>query len=251
MKPKFRSPAIAIVLAFILALPHEAVAAERPQKKERSYFEARGEVVWEVPMDKKWIALTFDDGPDSDQTAEILDLLKQYRAKATFFVIGAQVRLHPEIARREAEEGHELANHSFHHRMLQRASAEKIKAEIDEAEQTIFEASGIHSRLFRPPGGYYNETIVNTARDAGYTVIMWSWHQDTRDWARPGVKRIVDKVLNNARPGDIVLFHDRVEGSQTIKALKEILPELRQRGYEFVTVSDLLNYSKKSNEAAK
>ncbi|UUZ83363.1 hypothetical protein LJK88_05540 [Paenibacillus sp. P26] len=81
--------------------------------------------------------------------------------------------------------------------------------------------------------------------DGGYTIVMWSWHQDTKDWSTPGVSKIVDKVLSNARNGDIVLFHDYVEGqTQTVEALKQILPELHNRGYRFITVSELLAYGR-------
>lgn len=110
-------------------------------------------------------------------------------------------------------------------------------------QQAVLETTGSKPVLFRPPGGYYNEAIVELTKDNDLKMILWSWHQDTKDWATPGVYKIVRKVLNNARNGDIILMHDYVHNStQTIEALKVILPELQSRGYRFVTVSELLTH---------
>lgn len=214
--------------------------------KNRAYYEARGEVVWEVPTDEKVIALTFDDGPDPEDTPLILDLLRQYEAKATFFTVGNKVERFPELVRREVTDGHEIANHTYSHMYFsKRMPATRIRQEIERAEQVIYAASGQRCHLFRPPGGFYSDNLVHTVTDGGYTVVMWSWHQDTRDWDTPGVSKIVDRVLNHVKNGDIILFHDYVEGkSQTVEALKEILPELKKRGYRLVTVSELLSYGR-------
>jgi peptidoglycan-N-acetylglucosamine deacetylase len=218
-----------------------AEALAEPMRKDRAYFEQRGEIIWEVgSASEKLICLTFDDGPDPEQTPAILDLLRRYGAHATFFVTGIQAKQHPELLQREIKEGHEIGNHTYNHIFFRHPSADAVKRELEEAEQAIVAASGQRPQLFRPPGGYYNQTIVDAARQAGYQIVMWSWHEDTEDWKRPGVGRIANKVLGNARPGDIVLFHDRVKRTQTIAAMERILPELEQRGYQFVTVSELL-----------
>ncbi|COH08713.1 peptidoglycan N-acetylglucosamine deacetylase A [Streptococcus pneumoniae] len=97
--------------------------------------------------------------------------------------------------------------------------------------------------LFRPPGGYINDAVFKTAKEAGYQTVLWSWHQDPRDWANPGVESIVNHVVKNAKSGDIVLLHDGGnDRSQTVAALAKILPELKKQGYRFVTVSELLRY---------
>ncbi|WP_019121705.1 polysaccharide deacetylase family protein [Brevibacillus massiliensis] len=226
------------VLAILFSLGTETAYT---REKNRKYFEERGEAVWEVPTNQKVIALTFDDGPSPEYTPRMLDLLKKYDAKATFFVVGSRVNKYPELVRREITEGHEVANHTYNHKYFTRMTPDSIKKEIKLAEDAIVKATNLRPRLFRPPGGIYNETIINSAKELDYLVVMWSWHQDTRDWRNPGVKRIVGKVLNNARKGDIVLFHDHGgKREQTIKALEQILPELTRRGYSFVTVSDLL-----------
>jgi peptidoglycan/xylan/chitin deacetylase (PgdA/CDA1 family) len=117
--------------------------------------------------------------------------------------------------------------------------------DVRKAQQAIAQVTGKIPHLFRPPGGYYNDSVVEAAKQVNALVVLWSWHQDTRDWRSPGVQAIVNKVLNNARNGDIVLFHDHLDGkSQTVEALKQILPELKARGYRFITVSDLLSRGK-------
>lgn len=226
---------LSLLLASIPAFGQHA-----PQHS-RQYYESTGQVVWEVDTEQKVVSLTFDDGPDPDNTASILDLLQQYDAKATFFLIGEKVKRNPELAQRAFREGHELANHTYHHLFLSKKSYGKLEKEIVDTEKAIMEATGSRPTLFRPPGGIYNENLIQLARQHGYVVVLWSWHLDTRDWSRPGVERIVSKVLGKVQNGNIVLFHDYVEGgSQTIAALKKILPELQSRGYKMVTVTELL-----------
>lgn len=230
---------ISIILALSLLWQNQVWSVP----KDRFYYEARGEVVWEVKTDEKVVALTFDDGPHPNYTAEILDLLKQYEAQATFFVVGNKAKQLPELVYREFMEGHEIANHTFSHPYLRKKT--NMKKEIYDAEIVIDSITGRKCALFRPPGGMYNQQLVNLVNQEGYKMVLWSWHLDTRDWDTPGVQSIVNRVLKNIKSGNIVLFHDYVEGrTQTIDALKIILPELKSRGYRFVTVSDLLSYQK-------
>lgn len=208
----------------------------------REYYENRGEVIWEIPVEKKLIALTFDDGPHKELTPQILDLLKQYEAKATFFIVGNRIEQYWDILSRELNEGHEIGNHTYNHVFFkQNVSRQKIRVEIEKTKQKLNELSDTETKWFRPPGGYYNDEVVAVAKELGYTVVLWSWHQDTEDWNRPGVKKIANKVISNARNGDIVLMHDYVLNSkQTLEALKLILPALKEKGFEFVTISSLL-----------
>jgi len=239
-KMRFAAVWIAVCLLIVSGTPVHAENAP----KGRAYYEQQGDIVWEVPTSRKVIALTFDDGPNPTQTVQILELLKQYKARATFFIIGSKAENFPNIVRMEVSEGHELANHTFHHSYYSGSrSYEALKREIADTQVAIANASGVSTRLFRPPGGHYSEGMVNAVKMSGHLTILWSWHQDTEDWKTPSVARIVNKVLNNARGGDIVLFHDHVEGkSNTPAALKQILPELQRRGFEFITVSELLQY---------
>jgi polysaccharide deacetylase family sporulation protein PdaB len=232
--------AIVICITSILLV---SISGWSAPAKNRKYYESRGEVVWEVQTEEKVIALTFDDGPHPEYTTQILELLEQYEAKATFFVVGNKVKLYPDVVRKVLDGGNELANHTYSHAYFGRST--NLKDEIKKTEEMIATLTPQKCHLFRPPGGIFDEKLVNIAKQEGFKVIMWSWHQDTEDWKTPGVNKIVNKVLKQPRNGDIVLFHDYIEGpSQTVEALKMILPELKKRGYRFVTVSDLLTYSK-------
>lgn len=236
----------AVLAALLLMNSSSAHAAGSPNKtKNRYYFEERGDMIWEVRTSQKVIALTFDDGPDPLETDNILEVLHQYDAKCTFFAIGKRIAAYPEVARRVIDEGHELANHTYNHVYFKKPiSSRQIQQELELTEQEIVKVSGRHSSLFRPPGGMYDETLVDVSNRMGLKPVLWSWHQDTRDWNRPGVWSISSHVIRNAKSGDIVLFHDHVHGrSQTKEALKIILPELAKQGFRFVTVSELIQLS--------
>lgn len=241
---KSKTWAMLAVLLTTTLLSISATASSIPSwAKARSYYEERGDIVWEVPTSEKYIAFTFDDGPDPSKTPEILNVLEQYQAKATFFVVGERVERFPEVVRMELAKGHEVGNHSYQHPAFNRLALSSISKQLDLTQEAVFKATGIRPVLFRPPGGYYNEGIVELSKSSSLQMILWSWHQDTKDWAAPGVSAIVRKVLGNARNGDIILMHDYVYNStQTVEALKEILPELKKRGYSFVTVSELLTH---------
>nr|WP_138493172.1 polysaccharide deacetylase family protein [Paenibacillus pinistramenti] len=234
----------AAVLVCLTLCAEQTAAASPAGQKGRDYYEARGEIVWEVPTTDKVVALTFDDGPDPEKTPAILNLLKQYDAKATFFVVGNRVEQYPDILLEEFREGHEIGNHTYKHTYFNMIkNARTMPEEISRTEDSIFALTGQRTTLFRPPGGYYNSQLIDYTKSHGYLAVLWSWHQDTRDWARPGVGRITDKVLRNLHSGDIILMHDHVEHSlQTVEALRIILPELKKRGYECVTVTELLKH---------
>lgn len=226
-----------LLLCFIIVTGFES-----QDKKNRADFEKSGYVIWEVKTNQKKIALTFDDGPNKKYTEEILDLLKLHHAKATFFVIGYNVKTNPELLRREFNEGHEIGNHTYQHLFFDKnVSLSKIEQDIKQTGEEIKKVTGEYPTLFRPPGGLYSERTIQLTKQLGYTTVLWSWHQDTNDWRHPGVQKIVKKVLTNARNGDIVLMHDFNPGSdQTVRALKIILPVLIDRGFQLVTVSELM-----------
>lgn len=202
------------------------------------------DIVWSVPTNEKMVAITFDDGPDILYTPDILAILKQYDAKATFFVVGFRAEKYPDMIKRQMNEGHEIANHTYKHIDFRGKSKQTIEEEIKKGGDVLYHITGKRPTLFRPPFGYYNKQIIDTAKQQGYTVVMWSKHQDTRDWQNPGTSRIVRRVISRIQPGQIILFHDHGSGSrkQTVQALKEILPILKEKGYIFVTVSELLKH---------
>lgn len=194
----------------------------------------------------KVIALTFDDGPHNEYTEQILDILKQYQVKATFFVLGKQVVEYPGIIERAYIEGHEIGNHTYYHMNIRKASKKEIQQQIEQTQKVVFWVTGERPKVFRPPFGYHNKNVVRLAEEEDCTVVLWTYDKDSKDWSLPGVMRIAKAVLKDADNGDIILMHDSVEGnSQTVDALKIILPELKERGFQFVTVSELIKINKK------
>jgi peptidoglycan-N-acetylglucosamine deacetylase len=215
-------------------------------EKGRQFYEESGHILWDIKTDEKVVALTFDDGPHPKYTQQILDLLKQYDAKGTFFVVGQLAEKSPEVVLRMYENGHEVANHTYTHPSTK--SVSKIMEEISKTNNTIYSITGFSPNLFRPVEGIYTDEIVNEVVKNGYKIVMWSWHQDTEDWKDPGVDKIVNKVLGGLKNGDVVLFHDGGGNrEQTVKALEKILPELKRRGYKFITISEMIKLQKKGN----
>ncbi len=197
------------------------------------------DVVYSWNRSDKKIALTFDDGPHPVHTPEILDILKEYNVRATFFVIGQNMEYWGDLVEREAAEGHEIGNHTFSHRNLHDLTKEQIFEEIKGTERVIMERTQIQTHLLRPPEGKVSQSLCGLANEKEYTVVCWSI--DTRDWEHTPSETIVKNVLSSVEGGDIILFHDFVSGkSPTPDALRAILPALIEEGYEFVTVSELM-----------
>ncbi|GAK09767.1 polysaccharide deacetylase family protein [Geomicrobium sp. JCM 19038] len=214
------------------------------QAKSKEEWQDSGEIVWNVPSERKLIAITFDDGPHPLYTPLIMDVLQKHQAKATFFVIGKHAERYPELLQRGVEEGHEIGNHTYEHVGMQGISDDLFLQQLEKTEQAIIAATGIRPVFFRSVGGYYDDRLIKLAADEGYRTIIWSWHQDSRDWKRPGVANIINNVAPGSHPGDIVLFHDAGGNrSETVKALDKILDQLEKEGFEFVTVSELLLHS--------
>ncbi|MEK7598821.1 MAG: glycosyltransferase [Patescibacteria group bacterium] len=201
---------------------------------------------------KNKIALTFDDGPDSAYTPQILDILKKYNAKATFFVIGANANQTPALIKREISEGQEIGNHTYTHPNISTITSNQFRLELNFANSLLGGIIKRHTLLFRPP---YAEDIepetpeqINPLLFSGnagyYTVAM---HIDPKDWARPGVDQIVNNVIEGAKNGQdhIVLLHDSGgDRTETVAALPRIIEGLRANGFEIVTVSDLIGVSR-------
>jgi peptidoglycan-N-acetylglucosamine deacetylase len=212
--------------------------------KSREAYEKTGRVIWEVNTKKKLIALTFDDGPHPVFTPQILDILAKHNAKATFFVAGNKVVRFPDLLKREVNEGHEIANHTFHH-IYGNITSAKLSAELEETDKIIKKFTGLKPSLYRPVGGFYNDVIINTALKNGKEVVLWSWDQDSRDWANPPASQICSYIKKGVKPGNIILFHDwhgseYTQNCSTVTALDNILDFLDKNGYKCVTVSELL-----------
>lgn len=192
----------------------------------------------ELPSEEKVIALTFDDGPWS-QTPQILDILKKYDIKATFFIIGEHIKSYPQNLERVVSEGHAIGNHTWNHR-YQNVSAETAAAELGQTADSIESVTGTKTVLFRPPGGNLTNGLANYAAQHDYTVVMWS--VDSRDYiSSSSVASITEKVVSGVHPGAIVLLHDGGGNrASTVEALPQILDRLQAQGYRFVTVPELL-----------
>lgn len=198
------------------------------------------EVVYSWNCNSKRIALTFDDGPHPWYTKEVLDILDEYGVKATFFFIGLNVEAYPDAVKMVQDAGHEIGNHTYSHKNLRELPYEEMCKEIDAGENAVFDRTGIRTRLLRPPEGKIGEDLLTATEEREYNVICWS--VDTLDWAHTPTEQIVENVLSSTEAGDIILFHDFVSGdSPTPAALRQIIPVLLGRGYEFVTVSELLS----------
>jgi len=182
----------------------------------------------------KVIALTFDDGP-GPYTAHLLDILDQYGAKATFFLIGSKVSGQASIVRSIQARGHQLGNHSWSHPELPKLSVDQIAGEIDRTNEAIRQATGVKPSILRPPYGAVNGVVLEQLRARGMSSILWS--VDTRDWADRNSQIVCSRAVAGARPGAIILMHDIHQTS--VNAVPCILSSLKQQGYSFVTIQRL------------
>ena len=185
----------------------------------------------------QYIALTFDDGPHPRLTPKLLQILAQRHIKVTFFLIGENVQAHPEIAREEIAEGHEVGNHSWSHPDLKKLPEDKVRSEMQRTDDVIKSAIGRSPTIMRPP---YGELSASQGRwinkDFGYKIIRWD--VDPLDWKDPGPNVVASRILAATRPGSIILSHDIHAG--TVAAMPYIIDTLLARGYKFVTVPELI-----------
>lgn len=183
-------------------------------------------------------SLTFDDGPDPVNTPLLLNLLNQYKAKATFFLVGKQLEKYPDIAKQIIAEGHEVGNHTYSHPDLRKLDDQQLYEELYTMDPMLQSVTGQQPVLFRPPYLYYNDNVLKAAKQLGYKIVLCSI--DSYDYKDPGVSKIANNVLTDLKQDDIVLMHDagprRID---TIKAVEIILIECQQRNYSCVKVSQL------------
>lgn len=176
------------------------------------------------------VSLTFDDGPNEEYTTQVLDILNQYEIQGTFFVMGAYVDDYPEIAKRIVDEGHIIANHTYSHPDLSKSTQEEVLQQIEWAQDSIRDVTGVEAHLFRMPFGSGGKRVVDLASNEGLTSIIWN--VDTLDWESHDVNSIVERTWLLLEKRSIILMHDTHQA--TPDALKIIIPELIKKGYEFV-----------------
>ena len=196
------------------------------------------------PTDQNRIALTFDDGPDPRYSEKVLDVLKEYNVPATFFVMGSRAVAYPEIVQRMVNEGHIIGNHTyFHPNLVEEADIPTLEREVNRTEDVLNDIIGYRTSLFRPPYGFLYNELVEKLAEMRYLVIGWT--VDSLDWQEDPPEVIASRVLDNVQPGAIILMHDGADWdgdrTNTIEALRQIIPTLQEQGYEFVTVPELLN----------
>ncbi|SFX08792.1 polysaccharide deacetylase family sporulation protein PdaB [Thermoactinomyces sp. DSM 45891] len=188
----------------------------------------------------KQVAFTFDDGPDTHFTNQVLDILKKEKVPATFFVCGNNVKAHPDVVKRIDEEGHSVGNHSWNHPQLTKKDQATINQQITSTNDAIKSAIGKTPTLFRPPYGAFNLGVRDKVQQLNMKVILWS--VDTLDWNHKSKDQIMEAYHKEFKPGGIILQHSSGnEGlKETVKALPEMIRDLKSKGYSFVTVDKLI-----------
>lgn len=224
------------------------VTPAQPEQVKPVALKPLGKRVFSVPMKGKYVALTFDDGPHPSLTPKALDILSRHGAKGTFFMLGQNAARYKSVVARAAAEGHELGVHTWSHIKMNSSSRARVDSEIDRTQKAIAAAAGVTPRVMRPPYGATNKTLVDHMYNRyGMASIMWD--VDTLDWRKPGVDKVVNVAVNKARPGSIILIHDI--HSTTIAALEGIVTGLQARGFQLVTVSELMQIGKREAAEAK
>jgi peptidoglycan/xylan/chitin deacetylase (PgdA/CDA1 family) len=204
-----------------------------------------GPSIWRGPRDRRVIALTFDDGP-SPGTADLLELLDRHRVRATFFLCGANARRHRSIAADIVAAGHETGNHTETHAPLWLRSPRFVRSEIERAQHSITDASGLAPRWFRPPFGVRWFGMREALHNSGLLNVMWS--SLARDWRLPAAA-VARRVVGGAANGAIVCLHDGRQMqpfpdiANTLEAVRTAIPILLEQGWTFVTIGELLRYS--------
>ncbi|WP_438449111.1 polysaccharide deacetylase family sporulation protein PdaB [Gorillibacterium sp. sgz5001074] len=198
--------------------------------------------VYSVPTEKKVVALTFDISWGEVRTEPILQILEQKKVqKATFFLSSPWSKSHPDIVNQIVKSGYEIGSHGHKHTNYSGLSDDEIRSQIQKAHSILTEVTGKSPNLIRLPNGDFNKRVLRVADELGYKVIQWG--TDSLDWKASNAQEIVDRVTSKTHPGDIILLHasDSVKYNQD--ALPQIIDRLREQGYEFVSVSELMEQS--------
>lgn len=244
---------IAVRSAIALALLGVA-AVEGYRIVENPANQLFGKTLVSGPKDRRVVALTFDDGPNPPYTGEILAVLRAEHVRATFFVVGRAVAAYPEVVRGEAADGNAIGNHTWAHEHLLLDDGRSLQRTLTRTDRAIFAATGLHTRIMRPPFGARDWLVLGEARKLGYTPVMWSVPL-AHDWENPPAGVIADRVLRYAGDGSIIALHDGNRGivcarvhdpgrlcdrSGDVEATRLIVEALKRQGYRFVTIPELL-----------
>lgn len=197
--------------------------------------------------DKKLVVLSIDDGPDPIYTPQVLDILKKYKIKATFFVVGKSLETYPDLVKREITEGHEVENHTYSHPDLRDKDEFSTEQEILRTEYILKGFRGSKPNYFRPPSKFYRPETIEVAERNGYKTVLWSICAENKNAVMP--KQMADRVIRAAKPGMIILTHDgRLDRSRSVQALPMIIEGLQEQGYKFVTLDQLFQAEVKNED---
>jgi peptidoglycan/xylan/chitin deacetylase (PgdA/CDA1 family) len=197
-------------------------------------------MITEIPTTQRVVAITFDDGPNPVYTPQVLEIFSEAKGKATFFMIGEQMKSHPEVVKQVRDQGHEIGNHTFTHPKLSQLSEQDCLKEVEDTEILIEKMAGRKPVVFRPPYLDYNQDTVSLLQKKKYPMIG-AINLEAQDWEQPGVEHILEKSREAVKNGSILIFHDGYgDRSQTIEAVRMLVSELTSQGYQLVTVSELL-----------
>lgn len=196
---------------------------------------------------KGYIALTFDDGPSGQITRRLLQGLEERQVQATFFLCCYRMDQYPQVLTEIVEGGHEIGLHSCAHKYMNRMTASEIQADLEGCMETLEEYTGLTAKLFRPPGGLYNEALLEEAKKAGLALILWS--VDPNDWDPNNQRHVALYLQTHTGAGDIVLLHDLYPSS--VDAALWLIDCLQAQGYRFCTVSQLAEHGGATLEPGK
>lgn len=206
-----------------------------PYSVQQVYDQLRAAKMYHGNPARRWIALTFDDGPHPYHTPILLRTLRRLKVRATFFVVGRNVDRYPYLVRQMVRDGHEVENHTYNHLRLSRLPLGIVQEEIEAGAAAIWRATGHIPRFVRPPGGMVDHSVRQVVQLDGYVTVMWT--ADPADYERPDVKTLRQRLFASVRPGSIILLHEKVP--QTVEILPEFVQEARRQGYEFVTIEEM------------
>lgn len=224
------------VLFAVLLLAISTVSSIFLNVSKGVFIQDKNIPIYSVDTQEKKVSITFDVNWGNDNTIEILDILDKYNVKATFFIIGNWAEDFPELTKEIYKRGHEIGNHSDTHPDFTQVSKERIIREISVADAKIMKITGQGTKLFRCPSGSYNDNALNAVKSAGYYCIQWD--VDSIDWKAEGADKEYERVMKKIKPGSIMLFHSDAKFTPT--NLPRIIEGLKDKGYSFVKVGDLI-----------